>query len=140
MGFVRESVRELGHFKRKPGGRSDRIGKDTRLAKAAIVDGLAFDFGADAGLFTEGKRCADLDACRAEPAGFSQLAGTTVAASQPEGQSERTDFAQLGNIARAVEGFAFWRELKGAPFPFLRDRAQMPAQLIQRLALATISI
>ena len=60
------------------------VSKDAGLAEAAQGNGLALDFGRDAGFGAENKRRPDLNAGRTEAEGFGEPAGLAMTASQPE--------------------------------------------------------
>ena len=85
MSGVRKGVWELGDFERETGGRSDGVGENAGLSEAAEGDGLAFDFGLDAGLLAEGKGCSYLDAggSKAENVTAAWRKAATAAATAP---------------------------------------------------------
>lgn len=106
---------DLDHFEGESGGRSDWVGKHTSLAEAAEGEDFSLEIRTDAGFFTEGKRCADLNSSGTQALSLREFTRTAVRTGQPKGQTQGSDFFQLGDVARAIQGFTGGGELKGTP-------------------------
>ena len=111
---VRKRAFHLDHLERKAGGRGDRVGENARGAGAAHLQGLLFEFGAQAGFIAERKRRSHLDTGGAEAQGIGQPARPPIRTGQPERQTERADFFEVNHIALAVHRFADGIELQRA--------------------------
>ena len=85
------------------------------MAQSAETESLSFEIRPNAGFFTEGKWCADLNSCGTETQSLGELAGTAIGTRQPEGKPKGPNLLQVGHVALTVKGFAGGGKLQASP-------------------------